>query len=207
MKTQDDYVWDTYTQIYKRQCEDGDVNFIIKDYVDSNDNFIINDNIGDSAKELYYQIMSKGVTSCFDCGCGPGYHLHNLNIINKTLKLAGGELLRTQINYGKEIGVNEEITNKIIELNLSDPTAYENVKDKYEFVYSVAVITHLEHSKAINVVKNMSNISSKYIFLRENMRCHDWNDILNKSGVLEKFKLIKNEEYKFTNDCLMLEKI
>lgn len=192
-KMSDDYDWPSYTEIYARQTADmqGEkTDFLVKDsYVNSDGHIVFKDNLHQNWKELYKQAIERNVSEVFECGAGPGYHLHNIRKLSKEeINVYGVELLQTQIDFGKNVmGVDPSIENCVELVDFSIPCASCLFNYKYEFVYTQAVTMHLSHHKAVEFIRNMANISSKYVFLMENWNNHDYPQLLRESGVLNAF--------------------
>jgi hypothetical protein len=198
-KPHDDYDWPEYTKIYAKQTAEmmsENNEFLIKNSFLDGDTIIFKDALNDNWKELYKQVITLGVNNVFECGCGPGYHLHNIRTLKPSVQVFGGELLQTQLDFGRNtLGIPEDLYNNTELVDLSIPLASCLFNNKYEFVYTQAVTMHLNHEKAIEFIRNMANISSKYVFLMENWGNHDYPNLLQESGVLNVFEseMIKGE--------------
>lgn len=198
-KPMDDYDWPTYTQIYAKQTSEmmnEKLQFLLKDSYVENNKVVFKDSIHENCKELYKQAVELNVSTVFECGCGPGHHLYNIKKLKPTIDVYGGELLQTQLDFGKNsLGIPSEHYDSIEVIDFSIPCASCLFNFKYEFVYTQAVVMHLGHQKALDFVRNMANISSKYVFMIENLNNHDFPKLLEESGVLNVFsyELIKGE--------------
>ena len=188
VKEIDDYKWETYTDEYSAQIkemEQSGFQFLIKDSFIENGEIIFKDPIHENWKEIYNQIITHNVNSVFECGCGSAYHLQNIKNLKPKLKIGGAELLQTQVDFGKNyLKIDNDVIESIIIADLSMPFL---IKDKYEFVYTQAVLMHLNHNKTLTFIKNMANLSSKYIFLIEAWTCHDFPKLFLESGILNNF--------------------
>lgn len=191
MKLYDEYEWPTYTKTYANAYfTDGKtIDYIAKTV--KIDNGVINwgtDNTDTHAKELFSEILQLKPKNVFECGCGPGHNLLNISKLFPSIKVGGMELLKTQVEFGNKIwNIPVEFSNAILLGDMTLPVTDE-LTNQYEFVYSLAVIMHLKTSSAIEFLHNMMKISSKYIFLIEGFPNHDWIELFNMSGILEKFK-------------------
>ena len=199
-KIYDDYLWESYTQVYSKQTADmmaESSEFLVKDSYVENGTIIFKDNLHENWKELYKQAISLGVSNVFECGCGPGYHLYNIKTLEPRIQVYGGELLQTQLDFGRDtLKLPSDLYDNIDLVDFSVPCASCLFNYKYEFVFSQAVTMHLRHEKAIEFIRNMANISSKYVFLMENWNNHDYPNLLQESGVLNVFSYeIKKGEY------------
>ena len=202
-KPVDDYDWPSYTEIYAKQTADmqGEGSqFLVKDSHVNGDQIIWKDNLHQNWKELYTQVIRRKVENVFECGCGPGHHLFNIKTLNPYIKIFGGELLQTQLDFGKNVlKLPEDLYETIGLIDFSVPCASCALDEKYEFVYTQAVTMHLKHDKAIEFIRNMANISSKYVFLIENWNNHDYPTLLQESGVLNvfDFEFVQGEHQRY----------
>lgn len=194
-KPVDDYDWPSYTQIYSKQTSDmlaEKTEFLVKDSYVENNKIVFKDALHQNWKELYKQAVELNVSSVFECGCGPGYHLYNIRTLKPSIQVFGGELLQTQLDFGRnEMKIPSDLYDSIDLVDFSVPCASCLFNYKYEFVYTQAVTMHLNHEKAVEFIRNMGNISSKYVFLMENWNNHDYPALLKESGVLNVFSYEK----------------
>ena len=200
MKEFDDFPWDHYTNVFyskqvKEQIKNDGVSFLIKESTVKNGKVIFKDVLHPNWKEIYRQVIELNVKSVFECGCGSGHHLQNLKKLNPDLQVAGGELLQSQIDFGKNVlKIDPDISNKIKVMDLSSTPplfVFDTwLQNKHEFVYTQAVVMHLHHQKALNFVRNMSKLSSNYMFLVENKGNHNFPQLFKESGILEEFELV-----------------
>jgi SAM-dependent methyltransferase len=180
-KEKDEYdSWDNYTQDYSNQIvnEMSKVHslFITKfKFKNGGLMFYDADNLHPNWKEIYNFVIEHDIKSVFECGCGSGQHLKNINIIKPSVELYGCDLLETQINFGKnQLKIDPFIFKNISVMNLTDSTLYKKVDRTFELVYTQAVIMHLNTDKAISFITNMLRLSSKYVLLIERADDHDF---------------------------------
>lgn len=202
-KPADDYDWPSYTEIYARQTADmqGEGSeFLVKNSSIKDGQILWRDNLHQNWKELYTQVHQRNVRSVFECGCGPGYHLYNIKKLMPHVMTFGGELLQTQLDFGKNtLKLPAELYETIGLIDFSRPCASCALDDKFEFVYTQAVTMHLKHDKAVEFIRNMVNISSKYVFLMENWNNHNYPDLLQESGALNvfEFEFVQGEHQRY----------
>ena len=202
-KPTDDYDWPSYTEIYAKQTADmqGEGSqFLVKDSFVKDDRIIWKDNLHQNWKELYTQVATRKITSVFECGCGPGYHLYKIQKLMPKVKIFGAELLQTQLDFGRDtLKIPEDLYENVGLIDFSIPCASCALDDKYEFVYTQAVTMHLKHDKAVEFIRNMANISSKYVFLMENWNNHNYPALLQESGVLNvfDFEFVQGEHQRY----------
>lgn len=198
LKIKDDYNWNTYTKIgYEKQIiqflKNGDNNGYGKDMILQNFSFIDNklslkDNLHPNWKEIYNQFYNSKANSVFEIGCGCGHHLINIYNINKDTDINGCDYSQSQLDVGKKYFNIDKLPfyNKLFVQDFSIPNLkYDN---KYEFVFTHTVIMHLSYKNAKNMLINMGNLSSKYIFLIENWNIHDYDKLLKEA--LPNFNII-----------------
>jgi len=210
MKTKDDFNWETYTsQYYEKEMEDIFINklkqaLIITDvkFKDGEIDFV--DDLHVNWKELYHTINKLGVKSIYECGCGCAHHLINSQIINPELVVNGSDYSRTQIDIGvKRFNLNDyEFANR---LKVVDMVNIENVASlgKHEFVYTQAVTMHLSFERAKKFLTNMKELSSKYVYLIENITSHDYNKLI--LDVFPEFEIV-DIRGKFINYGILLKR-
>lgn len=194
-KQSDEYHWSVYTKEYKAQLEE----ISDKDNMD----FFVHDkanwelmNLHPNWKELYQCILSLRVGTAFECGCGGGYHMHNIKTISPNTHVYGCDLLDTQLDLALEwAGVANAFQ--------MDMTKDITHNGRYEFVYSHAVIMHLSTENAIRFMKNMDKLSKKYIFMIEGEANHEnWYELVKET--LPEYRF--SQPNKFINNSILLEK-
>jgi len=199
MKTKDDFNWETYTQ---KHYEVEMINILQKQY---NHDMIINDfdevdgiiefkdNLHDNWKEIYHQVHKLGVNSVFECGCGCVHHLINISKINPNIEINGCDYSKSQIDLGyKYYELDKyDFAKRIIVKDMVDGD-FESM-GTYEFVYTQAVTIHLSLDKAKKFLYNMKKLSSKYIFLIENIREHDYESLVTE--IFPEFDRIKDGRF------------
>lgn len=195
MKLKDDFVWENYTTMYEREMDTifikNDVDLIITDpkFKDGDIDFV--DNLHVNWKELYHVIHKLNVKSIFECGCGCTHHLINSKIINPSIIVNGCDYSQSQIDLGFDrFGLNDYDFAK--RLKVVDMTDVESVLSsslgQHEFVYTQAVTMHLSYDRAKKFLSNMKTLSSKYIYLIENITMHDYDALI--SEVLPEFERV-----------------
>ena len=209
MKQTDDFNWDTYSKIYEGQINNDflgkGMGFIVDKYQIINDELVFADNLHVNWKEIYHLVHKLKVKSIYECGCGGAYNLINNQIINPNLKVNGCDYLQSQIDIGYKyfnLG-NYEFSKrlKVIDMvNIDDI----NALGKHEFVYTQAVTMHLSYERAKKFLLNMKELSTKYIFLIENITMQDYDTLI--SEVFPEFERIIDNKY-INNSILLKRKI
>ena len=184
-KLTDDFSWDSYTeQHYEREMfdilqEKLNLDMIVTDFTEKDGEIIFNDKLHENWMELYHQVHKLGVKICFlsvDVVCA--HHLININKITPEVTINGCDYSQTQIDLGYKYYELEkyDFANRLI---VKDLTSSDGIKEmgKHEFVYTQAVTMHLAYDKAKKFLINMRDLSSKYVFLIENINAHDYERV------------------------------
>jgi SAM-dependent methyltransferase len=192
MRLHDNRNWSVYHTEYAKQIEDlkNEHDLWIVDLgVDGNNELIFENNqkeLHNNWKDLYNIVYRLGVSSAFEVGCGSGQHLYNLYQIYEgwdCFKLGGCDINYEQIQFGKDV---LELPNEVYEnVRVLDFTRQDipQIVDKYDIVYSQAVLMHLSHHNALAVLKNMYEVSNKYIVLVENSNDHINEELVKELGL------------------------
>lgn len=178
----DEFNWDIYTSdLYEKEIRNSDFDMEIKSFSIENDDIVFKDNIHLNHRELYYQVYKLGVKSVYECGFGCGMHLINIHKINPDININGCDYLKSQLDFGvRFLNIDKYDFYNKLEINDFSIPISDNLP-KYDFVFSHAVTMHLSDSKAITFINNMKLISNKYIFLIENIKQHNYDDIFKKT--------------------------
>ena len=199
-KYTDDYHWPTYSDIYENQCReiinnDG-VHFLLDKTHVENGKVLFEDKLYPSWQELYHLIIEKNIKQVFECGCGPAYHLYNIKKLNPAAEIHGCELLESQIKIGVGmLKIPSVYFENIYICDFTIPNVASQISDKFEFVFTHTVTQHLRHELAVEFIKNMEQLSSKYIFLVENRNNHDYDNLFKECGLLDKYTLELRTHY------------
>lgn len=180
MKTTDDFLWSEYTdRYYNKQVNEmlaEGIDFKIDKSFIKGKNIVWKENIHPFAKLLYEKIVKLKPSSVFECGCAGGHHLYNIKKLLPNVKIAGCELLQSQVDTMSIVmNIPKSITDNIKIFDFSKPLMIP--LKKFDFVFTNAVTMHLEYNRAIQFMKNMSIFFNKYIYLSENVGQHDYIDI------------------------------
>ena len=177
--TQDEYNWDSYTQEYSNQVIEMEAaphqgsDFLVKKWEVKNKQLVLHDNLHVNWKNIYFEIFELKPKSVFECGCGGVYHLKNIKTLFPDIDVFGCDLLQTQIDFGKKkFDIGDDLFSNIKVKDFSKEDAIDDL-ELYEFVYAHAVLMHISHEKALQFLKNMFIISSKYVYLVEGPQ-HDY---------------------------------
>jgi hypothetical protein len=197
MKLKDDFNWENYTtQYYEREMKDEfqakNIPLIITEpKFDGKNEVEYVDDLHPNWKELYHTIHRLGVESIFECGCGCAHHLINSKILNKDLTCNGCDYAQSQIDVGVRYFnlSNYDFADRLKVVDLVDGDT--SPLGKHEFVYTQAVTMHLSYDRAKKFLYNMKSLSSKYIYLIENITVHDYDTLI--SEVFPEFERVNNE--------------
>lgn len=206
MKTSDEYIWPEYTKEYKAQLldivEKDKQDFFISGFDSFYGQIMFKDNLHNNWKEIYAAAYRLRPSSIYECGCGAGYHLKNLSIILPGAEISGCDLLQSQLDLAKEFSnLSDTIYNSLKTINLTSSPVIEK---QYEFVFSHAVVMHLSTYNAINFLKTMRDMSSKYVLLIEGEKNHkDWDSM--RQEVFRGWKYTRLN--RFIDNGILYEKI
>lgn len=183
-KQNDEYIWENYTPEYSGQLremvQNDKFDFFVRNYEIVDKSPVFHDNLVSNWKELYSLIYEKNPKSVFEFGCGACYHLRNLMTLCPQIEISGADYLQSQIDFGKEFIPKDLEFPK----NVSSRDLTGDVSDlpKVELVYSQAVVMHLNSEKAVKMMRNMGQVSTKYIIMVEGVRNHEnWYDLVRYS--------------------------
>jgi len=199
-KINDDFGWDDYTEkYYEREMIDilqkrDNHNMIVSGFTETDGELVFNDNLHGNWKEVYHQVYGLGVKSVFECGCGCAHHLINIKKIVPNVIINGCDYAQTQIDLGYKYYELEKY-DFAKRLTVKDMTNSVGITDmgKHEFVFTQAVTMHLSYDKAKKFLINMRDLSSKYVFLVENVTAHDYEDLITE--VFPEFDRVLNGRY------------
>ena len=191
-KCEDDYYWPLYSEIYAKQTTEmmnnDKYDFIFKNSYVKDDKIIYTENLHENWKDIYNKVLETRVLSVMECGCGPGHHLYNIQHLFPTIKIYGIELLESQCYHGcNDLKIPASFYDNVTIGDFTIPDVYKTLAQQFEFVFTQTVIQHLNHSSAINFIRNMAGASSKYVMLKENPKNHDYESLIEESGILTEF--------------------
>lgn len=181
VKKTDDFVWKEYTKKYYREqliemTKDGYC-FVIKNSIVKDNKIIWYDAIHPINKLMYERVLSLKPESVFECGCAGGHHLYNIKKLIPEIEVSGCDLLESQVTTAMEFfSIPYDIVKNI---KICDFVDYKSEK-MYDFVFSNAVVMHLNYDKAVLFILKMVSISKKYVWLSEDCGQHDYIKIFNK---------------------------
>jgi trans-aconitate methyltransferase len=193
MKQNDDFNWEEYTnkhyipQIEEMQKEG--IAFVIKKSKLKKGKIEWKDNLHPHAKIIYSEVVKLKPVSVFECGCAGGHNLLNIKLLMPKIQVAGYDISISQIEKAsKKLGVPEFITDNLYTFDVSAQLPQHGV---FEYVFTNAVLMHMEHEKIVRTLINMNELSTKYIRLVENLDSGDCRKF---------FKLADLAQYKIKKD-------
>ena len=194
VKTTHDFNWNNYTRVYSNQLKNMEErknrDFLVKESKVENGEIIYMENFHDNWKDIYNLVNKLQPKKVFECGCGAMYHLYNIKKLFPSIQVYGCDLLSSQIDLGvNKFGIGQNITKNVKVISFSDPNA-TNGLGKYDLVFTHAVMMHIPYAKAKIFLKNMTKISSKYIFLIDSAK-HDYSKMLADIGENKKWDITK----------------
>ena len=199
-KLHDDFIWDSYSEDYYEremvdvlQSRDG-LDMIIENSEVKNCEAIFKDNLHPNWCELYHQVVKLGVSSVFECGTGCGHHLINIKKLCPSIEINGCDYSKKQIDLGyKHFNLREyDFSDRLFVKDFTEDLDTGDIQP-HEFVFTQAVTMHLAYEKAKKFIRNMGSVSSKYVFLIENITAHDYPSLFEE--VLPEFERIHDSKY------------
>jgi hypothetical protein len=185
--TEDEYNWDDYTRQYSHQVKEMEAaphqgsDFLVTNFERKDGKLVFGDNLHGNWMSVYSQIDELKPQSVFECGCGGMYHLKNIRTLFPDVAVGACDLLQSQISFGAEkFEIGEDLLKNVAVRDMSIPGAVEDL-EQHEFVYSHAVIMHVSQEKAVEFVRNMLEMSSKYVYMVEGDQ-HDYIDLVATVG-------------------------
>lgn len=203
MKEKDEYIWENYTNEYTAQLKqikrDDSQDFFITEFEEKNGEIVFKDNLHPNWKELYSTAYELNVKSLFECGFGGCYHLKNMSKIMPNATISGTDLLQTQMDFGINYSkIPDSIKKNMCIMDFSEKNLKHDV-GQHEFVYSQAVVMHLNTERGKQFLKNMGKISSKYVFLMEGYKNHEnFFDMVKECLPNFEFSVV----HKYVKNCL-----
>jgi len=176
---------------------------LVTNFEEKDGELVFHDNLNPNWKEIYHQAHRLKVKSVFECGCGSGQHLINIQKTSPEVVVNGCDYSQSQIDLGFKY-YNMESYEFSRRLSVRDLTS-DNIDDlgEHEFVFTQAVTMHLAHERAKKFLLNMKRLSTKYILLLENPSSHNYNALI--SEVLPEYERIIGEN-KYNINAILLKR-
>lgn len=126
--------------------------------------------------QLIYELAVKlDPGSIFECGFGGGDHLANLSLLLPSAQILGADISSDQLALATQR--NSELLSRarLYVLDLTQPNSITHLRSAAQFVYCQAVIQHIHgNERHLHFIRNMWNISSRYLFLVESWERHNF---------------------------------
>ena len=113
--------------------------------------------------KLFEKINLKSVKTILDYGCGYGINLKVLKDINPKFILNGMDISKNDLRM-LEIINNNLFKNHI---NILDHKNLKSLKNKFDLVFTDAVLIYVNKSDIKEKIKNLINSSKKYLLFHE----------------------------------------
>lgn len=129
-----------------------------------------NDGVMGSHFQLYRTCLELNPSSVLEVGAGAGYHLINLKKLLPQARVSGIDLLETQIELGKRIF--PEFIDQLEMISIGDFAAKslsKNLRVNSDLVFCQAVTMHLPLKSARQMIKNMIDVSNRFVLLVDNL--------------------------------------
>jgi hypothetical protein len=209
-KQTDDFTWDNYSsQFYEREMVSilqGNyrLDMLVTNSFFDGSTVNYSDNLHSNWKELYNQIGTLEVSSVFECGTGCAHHLINIYNLFPEIVINGCDYSQSQLDLGyKYFSLDDySFAKRLRVLDMTSKKATEGVATS-EFVFTQAVTMHLSWDRAKDCLFNMGKLSSKYIYLIENINAHNYPELLREA--LPDFETIPANT-KYIEGAILLKK-
>ena len=109
-------------------------------------------------KMLSRFVREWGITSALELGCNNGANLTFLSEHNPSLKLAGLDICERAIKHAKEV---EGCPADLFVGSIYDLSRFED--NSFDMVFTCAVLLHINHDKAKEVMREMVRIARKKV--------------------------------------------
>ena len=145
----DDYNWDDYPDHYKfEESKTKKVNTIKiskDDYIFVDEKLKMNDNknilpLHPNYRLIYETILQLSPTSVLEVGCGGGFHLYNLSVLDPKIQLYGVDISPRQIQLLHQRHKNLKANVQVLDITLPHPADSPVV----DIAYTQAVIMHIK---------------------------------------------------------------
>lgn len=206
----DEIYWPTYTNLHNKELSDlvqNDYKLLADNYYFDETGVVFTDKLHPNWMELYNQIFELNPESVYECGCGTGQHLINIRKINSKVKLGGCDYSEEQLHLGcKRFNLDSyDFIDNLGVCDFSIPGECNKIS-QYELVYAHAVVMHLSTTNSINFLKNMKELSTKYILLIDT-KYIGYDGIIEEIFPISEYKRLTDFKYIDSNLCTLLEKI
>jgi SAM-dependent methyltransferase len=113
--------------------------------------------------KLFNKFNLKKVSRILDYGCGYGINLKVLQDINPKFILNGMDISK------KDLRMLEILNNNLFKININilDHNKLKNFENKFDLVFTDAVLIYVNPSTIKDHVKNLINSSKKYLLFHE----------------------------------------
>ncbi len=177
----DDYEWDSYTRLnYGPSLTDFEARFTCQlskvDWRVENQRVVVSGLDLHPRHRLIYELaLTLNPVSIFECGFGGGDHLANLSLLLPHVETLGADISSDQLALATTRNSQVLARARLYLLDLTQPNAIPNLMNAAQFVYCQAVIQHIQgNDRHLQFMRNMWNISTRYIFFVESWQRHNF---------------------------------
>lgn len=202
MKQYDDYRWESYTSVYSSQIANDmkGEQFIVENarlvdgVIDWN-----GDQMHPNMVFIYEKIAKYKPESIFEGGFGGGQNLYSISKLFPEAQMGGVELLESQLEFGiKHFNLPADFFKKS-KCYFGDLSILGNLpQDRFDLVYTNAVIMHLSSEKVINFLTNLKSMKPKYMVLVEGIARnddHNWPYYMEEVKMYEEYNDLSEESF------------
>lgn len=202
MKGFDDYRWESYTSVYSSQIANDmkGEQFIVENarLVDGGIDWN-GDQMHPNMVFIYEKIAKYKPSSVFEGGFGGGQNLYSISKLFPEIQIGGVELLQSQLEFGIEhFNMPAEFFTNT-KCYFGDLSITGNCpQDYFDFVYTNAVIMHLNSQKAMNFLANLKSMKPKYMVLVEGVARndeHNWPHYMEQTKMLEEYRDLSEQSF------------
>lgn len=179
----DDFDWCTYTEDYRRELSQMEDQFAVElrpdDYrfTGGSGGRLERDRAASplhpNHRLLYETMLQLTPHSVVEAGCGAGYHLHNLQMLQPELVVSGLDRSREQLDLLQERSPGLRSKTRVVDLTLPLPRSLA----PSDVAFTQAVLMHIKTgNNHLNALANLFSLASRQIVLMENWLNHPFLD-------------------------------
>lgn len=178
----DDFSWADYTDHYlsemSRVIKKYTISLAPGDYIFDKGKLKINEHrdilpLHPNFRLVYETILQLSPSSVLEVGCGGGFHLHNLSVLNPEIRLYGADISSRQIELLHKHHKNLKADVKLLDFTLPRPDGSPYV----DLVYTQAVLMHLKtDNNHLMALENIFRCAKNQVILMENWTAHNFLD-------------------------------
>jgi SAM-dependent methyltransferase len=181
LQAQDDYDWGSYSGLnYGPSLAKFDKRFTSQlskaEWSTAGGRVVVSERPLHPRHQLIYELAMKlDPGSLFECGFGGGDHLANLSLLLRNAEICGADISADQLALATQRNSKALSRARLYVLDLTRPNGVTHLMNAAQFVYCQAVIMHIHgEDRHLHFMRNMWNISRRYLFFVENWQRHNF---------------------------------